>query len=157
VIGTLHLSLALVALASGLVVCLCRKGTTWHKRWGWAYASVMVAVNATALSIYGLLGHFGPFHAAALFSLFTIAMGLVPVLRKANRFWLLRHGYWMSGSYVGLWAAAVAETATRTDLLPFWWMTAIASLAVSAIGITATLRGVPRAIASLKRTPSDLS
>jgi len=153
VLGTLHVSLALVALASGLVVCLSRKGTAWHRRWGWTYASAMVAVNLTALSVYSLLGHFGPFHAAALFSLFTIAMGVVPVLRKANRFWLMRHAYWMAGSYIGLWAAAIAETTTRTDLLPFWWMTAIASLVVFAIGVAATLRGVPRAIANLKRRP----
>jgi uncharacterized membrane protein len=154
VLGVLHLGVALLALASGLVVCLSRKGTTWHTRWGWTYVIAMVAVNLTALSIYSLLGRFGPFHAAAIFSLLTIVLGVVPALRRANRFWLLRHAYWMAGSYVGLWAAAVAETTTRTDLLPFWWMTALASLAVFVVGISATLRGVPRAIAGLKRRRS---
>jgi uncharacterized membrane protein len=65
-LGPVHFGCALASLAAGLVVCLSRKGTAWHRGWGWAYVASMVALNATALLIYRLLGHFGPFHAAAI-------------------------------------------------------------------------------------------
>jgi len=150
IIAVLHVGLALVALGAGFVVCLTRKGTRTHVRWGWTYAVAMIGLNGTALMLYRLLGHFGPFHVAALFSLVTVVAGLVPAVRKADRFWLLRHGYWMAGSYVGLWAAAVAEVTTRMDLLPFWWMTALASSVVGATGAAMVLRFVPGAIRGMK-------
>lgn len=148
--GSVHLALALAALLLGLVVTLTQKGTTAHRRWGWAYVASMVGLNVSALLIYRLLGQFGPFHAAALFSLMTVAAGMIPARRRSNRWWLRQHAYWMSGSYIGLWAAAIAETATRTSVLPFWWMVLACTLAVSMAGTWLTLTRVPRAIESLK-------
>lgn len=150
-IGFLHLGLALVALLMGLAVVFTRKGTRSHRRWGWAYVVSMVGLNATALMLYGLLGHFGPFHVAAIFSLITVIIGMVPARRRANRWWLRQHAYWMSGSYTGLWAAAVAETTTRSGRIPFWWMVAASSLAVTIVGVRLTLLFVPRAIEGMKR------
>jgi len=148
--GWLHLALALAALLFGLVVSLTAKGTAAHRRWGWAYAASMLGVNLSALVIYRLLGHFGPFHAAALFSLMTVVVGIVPARRRSNRWWLRQHAYWMSGSYVGLWAAAVAETATRTSVLPFWWMVLACTLAVMVGGAWLIATRVPLAIERLK-------
>jgi uncharacterized membrane protein len=150
VTGLLHFALAIAALMAGLAVTLARKGTALHRRLGWIYVGSMVGVNVTALVIYRLLGHFGPFHAAALFSLFTVLMGVVPARRKPHRWWLRQHAYWMGGSYIGLWAAAVAETATRTTLMPFWWMVVASSALVSLVGLVVLLRGVPRAIRGMK-------
>jgi uncharacterized membrane protein len=148
--GWLHLSLAMAGLLSGLVVALTTKGTRAHRRWGWAYAISMLGVNLSALVIYRLLGHFGPFHVAALFSLMTVILGMVPVRRRGSRWWLRQHAYWMSGSYVGLWAAAVAETTTRTSVLPFWWMVLACTLAVTALGFWLITTRVPLAIERLK-------
>ena len=89
--GSLHLGLALAALLIGLVVTMTRKGSPSHRRWGWAYLASMVGLNATALAIYRLLGHFGPFHVAAILSLLTVLMGMVPVRRRVNRWWLRQH------------------------------------------------------------------
>jgi uncharacterized membrane protein len=149
--GLLHLGLALAALLTGLAVTLTRKGTGLHRRWGWAYVVSMLGLNLTALLIYRLLGHFGPFHVAAIFSLLTVLIGMVPVRRRANRWWLRQHAYWMSGSYIGLWAAAVAETTSRSGVIPFWWMVAASSLAVCVVGVRIALRQVPRAIEGMKR------
>lgn len=148
--GVLHLTSAVSALVTGLVVTLLRKGSRRHRQWGWAYAISMLAVNVSALVIYRLLGVFGPFHAAAIFSLLTLVAGVVPARRRANRGWLVRHAYWMAGSYVGLCAAAVAETATRTPYLPFWWMVVVSTVVVMAAGAALIARGVPQAIEGLK-------
>lgn len=153
--GVLHLTAAVGALLAGLVVTLLPKGSRSHRQWGWVYAGTMVVVNITALMIYRLLGAFGPFHAAAIFSLLTVVAGILPVRRRTNRWWLARHAYWMSGSYVGLWAAAVAETATRTPLLPFWWMFVASTVVVMLLGAMLIARGVPRAVRNLRRTGID--
>ncbi|MEZ5319017.1 MAG: DUF2306 domain-containing protein [Vicinamibacterales bacterium] len=150
-LGSLHVSLAIAGLGSGLVVALLRKGTTWHRRAGWVYVASMVGVNVSALLIYRLLGTFGPFHGAALFSLITIAAGMIPVRRRADRGWLFRHAYWMAGSYVGLWAAAVAETTTRARLVPFWWMVVLSTVVVLVIGAAIIARTVPGAIERMGR------
>jgi len=150
-LGWFHVGSAAAGLVTGLLVAMARKGTRHHRRMGWAYIVSMLAVNLSALLIYRLLGHFGPFHAAALFSLASIGFGAVPAIRRAPRGrWLSIHAYWMSGSYVGLWAAAVAETTTRTEIFPFWWAVLAATAAVSAIGIVTILTRVPVAFARLK-------
>ena len=139
-LGAAHVVLAVSALVAGAAVALGRKGTSFHRRAGWTYLASMVGVNVTALSIYRLFGSFGPFHWAAAFSLATIAAGLVPVRRRANRYWLWRHAYWMSGSYVGLWAAAVAETLTRSRALPFWWLVSIGTVVTMVAGAAGQLK-----------------
>jgi len=143
--GTLHVVFAIAALACGVVVAFSRKGTVWHWRWGWGYAASMIALNVTALMTRNLTGAFGPFHLAALFSLFTLAMGLVPA-RRRRRGWMRTHGYWMAGSYVGLWAALAAEATTRIEGLPFWATAGWTSVAVFTVGVALVLRRVPSAV-----------
>jgi uncharacterized membrane protein len=144
-LGLSHVAVAVVALSSGGVIALSRKGTRQHRRLGWVYATSMVAVNATALSIYQLTGRFGPFHATAIFSLLTIVAGTLPVRLRPGG-WVTRHAYWMSGSYVGLLAALAAETTTRVDALPFWATAGWTSLAVFAVGATIIARRVPATV-----------
>jgi hypothetical protein len=99
--------------------------------------------------LYRLTGTFGPFHVAALFSLLTIVAGVAPA-RQRGRGWLTRHAFWMSGSYVGLWAALAAEVTTRVDALPFWATALWTSLAVFAIGAVIVGRAVPLAMKSAR-------
>lgn len=143
-LGQLHLATALLALAAGAWVVLRPKGTIVHRRVGWVYAVSMLIMNGTALLIYRLTGRFGPFHVAALASLATLIAGIIPAWRRrpvGN--WIEHHYYWMAYSYLGLVAAAVAETATRVPSVqafaggptPAFWLTVvIATVAVFIIG-----------------------
>jgi uncharacterized membrane protein len=144
-LGYFHFATSLVALISGAFVLFRAKGTTMHRRVGWVYVASMVALNASALSLYRLTGTFGPFHMAALISLMTVAAGVVAARqrKRANRTWLRRHYFFMSYSYLGLVAAAIAETATRWPALQevaggptfaFWTTVVIASVAVFIVG-----------------------
>ena len=144
-LGQFHFATALVALASGAWVLSRRKGTRMHRRVGWLYAASMLMMNVSALSLYRLTGTFGPFHVAALISLATLAAGIIAARRRhrGGRAWLERHYFLMAYSYLGLVAAAVAETATRWPAIQdvaggptaaFWTAVVIASVAVFAVG-----------------------
>jgi uncharacterized membrane protein len=142
-LGKLHLATAILALAAGAWVVLRPKGTTTHRRVGWVYAASMLIMNVTALLIYRLTGTFGPFHFAALVSLATLIAGIIPVWRRRPGNWIEQHYYWMAYSYLGLVAAAFAETATRVPAVQafaggptpaFWVVVVIASVTVFIIG-----------------------
>ncbi|HSA56241.1 MAG TPA: DUF2306 domain-containing protein [Gemmatimonadaceae bacterium] len=150
-LGWLHFVLALIGLGAGLFVTIVRKGTAVHRRAGWIYAVSLLGVNLTALLIYQLTGRFGPFHAAAIFSLLTLVAGVVPVRRREGRAWVRRHAYWMSGSYVGLVAAATAESLTRIPSTPFWWTVVAASGAVAGTGALIIGTRVRPAVARFER------
>src|SRR6185295_9823599 len=64
-----------------------RKGTMTHRLIGCGYVAAMILLNVTALGLYRLTGHFGPFHALALVGLLAAAcaeaMTRVPLLRAA--------------------------------------------------------------------------
>jgi hypothetical protein len=63
-----------------------------------------------------MTGHFGIFHALALFSLFNTLMGLgFAIFRSGD--WIRRHYFWMGMSYFGLLAAAFAEAMVRVPAL----------------------------------------
>ena len=78
IVSGLHIGTAVSALVFGLCVLLVRKGTRLHKQLGYAYFFNMLGLNISALFIYQLTGHFGPFHGAALASLLTLIAGFVP-------------------------------------------------------------------------------
>jgi len=113
-LGWIHTIFGLVALISGLIVVLQRKGTRWHRTIGHIYLSAMLSLNTTALFIYNLYGHFGPFHWLAIASLLTLIAGILPVLiRRPKGRWLERHAIFNSYSYIGLVAAFSAEITSR--------------------------------------------
>ena len=143
-LGITHLALALLAMITGGAVVVFRKGTRRHRWIGRIYVTAMFAVNATALLIYDLFGRFGPFHWAAVFSLATVVVGWLPI-RWGRRppGWLPRHAYWMSGSYVGLLAAAASETTTRYLHWHFGLEVAVTSAVVIVLGLLAIRRYVP--------------
>lgn len=151
-LGWVHTIAAVAALGFGAAILLRNKGTRSHRRIGWAYVVSMLTLNATALLIYRLTGRFGPFHVAALVSLVTVAAGLVPaVRRKPAERWVEHHYWWMTYSYLGLLAAAVAEAATRLPRTSFWWTAALASAAVFAVGAPIIARRARPTIAPFLR------
>lgn len=128
-----HVGSAGAAVAAGAVVLFLPKGACAHRALGWIYVISMVALNGSALQIYRLFESFGPFHAAALISLATLAPGVSAAVLKGPRF-VERHYYFMSFSYVGLLAALVSEVLVRTPKAPFWGAVALASTSVLLAG-----------------------
>jgi uncharacterized membrane protein len=115
--GLVHAGLGLVALALDMVVLLRPKGAAAHRMTGTAYAVTMVLLNASALAIYDFNGRFNVFHALALVSLATLAMGWAAALRRAPAGgWRGQHAMLVAWSYVGLVAAFASELVVR---LPF--------------------------------------
>lgn len=115
-IGWMHLYSGLTALGFGTAVVVLGKGTATHRAAGLAYVFAMLVLNATALSLYNMTGHFGPFRVLALVSLACTLMGLAqPLLKRPG--WLMRHYLWMARSYLGLLAAAAAEALVRIPAL----------------------------------------
>ena len=150
-LGWFHTICALVALASGAAVLLRRKGTRSHRRLGWIYVISMLVMNGTGLMIYRLFGGFGPFHAAAIASLVTMVAGTVPAYRRKPANWLEHHYAWITGSYVGLCAAAVSEVGTRVPGFQFWWAVMLGTLAVVVIGVTLIRRKQAAVLAPFRR------
>lgn len=144
-LGHFHFYSALLAMLVGAVVVFRPKGTRKHRWLGRAYFASMLALNISALSIYQLWGHFGPFHVAALFSLITVMMGVVYAWRrKPADNWMVLHAYWISWSYVGLLAAAASETATRYLHMDFGLTVAVATGVVILGGYLVIQRHLPR-------------
>lgn len=149
-VGQIHFVLAVVALASGASVVAMKKGKAPHRIAGFAYAVSMYGVVGTALVIYNLTGRFGPFHVLAIVALVTLTVGVAyPLLNRASRRSIASHAFWMSWSYVGLVAAAGAETLTRVPDAPFWWAVLLASGLVIAVGAFLIYRNVPRIVMEL--------
>ncbi|HEY1837912.1 MAG: DUF2306 domain-containing protein [Rhizomicrobium sp.] len=111
-VGWIHIGAAFAALGLGFINVVMKKGTPLHRLVGVFYVFAMLALNGAALSIYDMTGHFGIFHALAIFSLFCVAMGLWPAIFRKGE-WIYRHYMWMGWSYFGLLAAAFAETMIR--------------------------------------------
>jgi uncharacterized membrane protein len=116
-LGAIHFTTAIVALAFGAIVLGAPKGTPLHRTIGAGFVAAMVILNVSSLAIYRLTGHFEPFHALALFSLATLARGVVPALRR-RRGWLMAHYWSMAWSYLALLAAACSEIVVRVFLRP---------------------------------------
>lgn len=143
--ATFHLVAACTALIAGLGVFFTRKGTRLHKQLGYVYFFNMLGLNISALFIYRLTGHFGPFHGAALASLLTLIAGFLPAFRHTPQGrWLELHYEFMNWSYVGLVAAGVSEAATRLPSAPFWPAVAAGTMVVFIIGGALIARGRAR-------------
>lgn len=136
VLGGVHFASALLAMIFGAIVIFKTKGTKFHIRAGYAYAISMLILNVTALMIFQLFGHFGPFHYAALISLASLFGGLIPAyLKKPEKTWLEFHYEFMNWSVIGLYAAFWSETFSRFfRFAGFWVLVATATAMTVAIG-----------------------
>ena len=108
-IATAHVLAALSALGAGAAVLLLRKGTLRHRKVGGAYVVALALVNVAALSLHRE-STFGVFHALAVASLVTLAVGLAPLLLgRRSPVVLANHAYCMTWSYAGLVAAGSGQ------------------------------------------------
>lgn len=133
-IGFIHTVCAVIAIVTGGVVVLLRKGTRLHRILGYSFFGAMILMNLTALftsSIYS----FGPFHWMAIGSLVFVTGGIsAPIFFRNNRSWLRIHYDLMLWSYVGLIAAMFSEIAVRVPAVGvviggglLFWVLVIAS------------------------------
>jgi uncharacterized membrane protein len=131
-----HAGFGILALILGARIFLARKGTRAHVWAGWAYVASMAFLNESALALYNLTGHFNTFHALALFSLATVAVGVIQALGR-HRWpkWMWRHYQYMAWSYVGLLAATCNETFVRVP--PLRQLTAGSTLPLPLLGMSA--------------------
>ena len=98
-------------LLAGVAVLLLPKGTHIHRVIGTAYVLALVLVNVGALSLHRE-DVFGVFHALAVASLVTVAVGLLPLLlgKRSPRV-IATHALCMTWSYVGVAAAGCGQLA----------------------------------------------
>ncbi len=107
--ATGHVVAALSALLAGAVTLLLRKGTRTHRAVGAVYVVALVLVNVAALSLHRE-NAFGVFHALAVVSLVTLAVGIAPMLLgKRSPIVIANHAYCMTWSYAGLVAAGCGQ------------------------------------------------
>ena len=155
-LGWIHVVFGVIALLAGAAVLLLRKGTRWHRTLGHVYLTSMIGLNATALFIYNLYGHWGPFHWLALSSLLTLTAGMVPVLTRWPRGgWLELHAISLDMSYIGLVAATAAEVTSRipgTEDM-FGLVVSVTSVVIIGTGAVLMRRSLP---GSIGRTPHQM-
>lgn len=133
-VGLVHSLLALSAMFFGALVLWKAKGTSLHKRWGYAYVAAMLLMNFSGFGMYHR-GAFSVFHLLALVSLATVIAGIVPAWKKKHAGWRRLHYYFMTWSVVGLYAGFWSELGSRVlDMRYFWWAVLLCSLLTFAIG-----------------------
>ncbi len=133
-IGWFHFISAVLAMITGTIVLLNKKGTLFHKRAGYVYVVSMILLNVSSFFIVNF-GGFSLFHFFAIISLIAISGGMIPTIKKKKN-WLAYHFYFMNWSVVGLYCAFWAELGTRFvgNMQQFWWMVAAATIITSVLG-----------------------
>lgn len=122
--GGIHALLAVICLLLGPVIFLRRKGDKSHKILGRIWASMMLALNITALLTYELHGRPNLFHAFAILNLIALIPAFIYIKKyqtSRNPKHLTLHQELMAWAYFGLAAAGVWQLATsllRIDMLP---------------------------------------
>ena len=147
--ATGHVGAALSALLAGAAVLLLPKGTHIHRAIGTVYVLALVLVNVAALSLHRE-NTFGVFHALAVVSLVTIAVGLSPMLLgKRSPPVIATHAFCMTWSYAGLVAAGCGQLAVAVGQdLGAWVVPVVIGTVLSISGVVifgrvpATLEGV---------------
>ena len=135
-IATGHIAAAVSALLAGAAVLVRPKGTRTHRRVGTIYVLALVLVNVAALSLHRE-NAFGVFHALAVASLVTIAVGLSPLLLgKRSETVIATHAYCMTWSYAGLVAAGCGQLAVAIGQDLSAWVVPVV------IGTVLTVSGV---------------
>ena len=135
-LATGHVVAALSALLVGAAVLLLPKGTHTHRAIATVYAVALVLVNVAALSLHRESA-FGVFHALAVASLVTIAVGLSPLLLgKRSPQVIATHAYCMTWSYAGLVAAGSGQLAVALGQEGRAWVVPVV------IGVVLSISGV---------------
>lgn len=113
--GLLHVVTGSIAVICAIIILFSVKGTVLHKRVGYTYVICILILN---ISSFGVMEFFkgkpGPFHFGAIVSLIFTALGVIPVIRKKGKNWLMRHYVYINGSLIGLFAAFFVEAVFRS-------------------------------------------
>ena len=118
--GGVHFTAAMTALLLGPTVLGRAKGTPAHRLLGRIWVALMLALNLSALTMYGLDGRPNLFHAFALLSLWALIPGFLAIRRYTatkDRKDLVAHKVCMHWAYFGLVAAGVWQVASRIAVL----------------------------------------
>jgi len=138
-----HVLAALSALGAGAAVLLMPKGTHTHRAIGAVYVLALVLVNVAALSLHRE-NTFGVFHALAVVSFVTIAVGLSPLLfGKRSPMVLTNHAYCMTWSYAGLVAAGCGQLTVAVGQATGAWVVPVAIATVLVISGVVIFGRVP--------------
>ena len=143
--ATGHLVAAVSALLVGAVVLVLPKGTPTHRTIATVYVIALLLVDVAALSLHRE-DAFGVFHALAVASLVTVAVGLAPlILGKRSPQVIATHAYCMTWSYAGLVAAGCGQLAVAVGQDAGAWVVPVvigAVLSVSAVAIFARVPSI---------------
>lgn len=112
-VGWVHTIASVLSLVFGTYVLAIKKGTTRHKKIGYAYVASMGIVLITSFMMYHLFGGFGIFHIFAVVSIVTILAGMLPMFFKKPKNYISLHYNFMYWSVIGLYGAFMAEILTR--------------------------------------------
>jgi uncharacterized membrane protein len=138
-----HVVAASSALLAGVAVLLLTKGTHTHRVIGTAYVLVLVLVNAAALSLHRE-NAFGVFHALAVASVATIAVGISPLLLgRRSPSVIATHAFCMTWSYVGLAAAGCGQLAVAVAHDRAGWVVPVVIGAALSVGGVVIFGKVP--------------
>ncbi|MEM9673294.1 MAG: DUF2306 domain-containing protein [Bacteroidota bacterium] len=144
-LGAFHVIVAVLALISGTIVLIMKKGSKRHQQIGYFYAFNMLLVNLTAFGIYHMWGRFGIFHVAAIIGLVTLLTGMLPImLKKPRGGYIGLHFSFMYWSVMGLYAALVSETLTRIPETPFYGMLGISTFGMMMVAAWGFRRNQPK-------------
>ena len=133
--GLIHLIASIIALITGSLVLLLKKGTKIHKQIGYTYVLSMGILILTAFTIYRLFGGWGFFHYSTVASLLTIGLGMIAIwTKRPAKKWKFLHFSFMYWSVMGLYAAFAAEVLTRIPETPFFGMVGIATGFIMLVG-----------------------
>ena len=142
-VATGHVLAAVSALLAGAAVLLVPKGTHNHRVIGTVYVLALVLVNLAALSLHRE-NTFGVFHALAVASLVTIALGLSPLLLgKRSPPVIATHAYFMTWSYAGLVAAGCGQLVVAVGPGDGGWAVPVVIGTVLSISGVVIFRRVP--------------
>src|SRR3954447_26556646 len=142
-LATGHVVAALSALLAGAGVLLLPKGKHTHRVIGTVYVLALLLVNVAALSLHRE-NTFGVFHALAVVSLVTIAVGLSLLLfGKRSPMVIATHAYCMTWSYAGLVAAGCGQLTVAVGQDLGAWAVPVAIATVLSISGAAIFGRVP--------------
>ena len=144
--ATGHVLAAITALLVGAAVLLLPKGTQFHRVIGAVYVVALLLVNVAALSLHRE-STFGVFHALAIASLVTIAVGLSPLLLgKRSPPVMATHAYCTAWSYAGLVAAGCGQLAAAVGQGDGEWIVPVVIATVLSISGVVIFGRVPSTI-----------
>lgn len=151
--GTIHVVLALLCSAVGLVQFLRPKRGAGHRARGYFYVYAMLVSDGTTFLIYRVTGHFNVFHVAAIVNFACIVLAVVPLLRTPRPSnWRSIHYHLIAWSYVSLMSAAAINTALR--LLP---LTMRNQAALTALIVSIATMTIAHLVIRKYRPPADVT